>query len=63
MVGTEEVEATHTDYGMIPAYAAFGISDSQFIVLAGLVILILALVLLGMFVKTRGITKPHQREK
>ena len=60
MAATNEFEATHTDYGMIPAYAAFGISDSQFLVLAGIVILILALGLLGTFVKTRGTTKPHQ---
>lgn len=63
LVGTEEFEATHTDYEMIPAYAAFGISDSQFLVLAGIVILILTLGVLGTFVKTHGITKPHQTEK
>jgi hypothetical protein len=63
LVGTEAFEATHTDYGMIPAYAAFGISDSQYLVLAGIVIVILALGVLGTFVKTRGITKPHQTEK
>jgi hypothetical protein len=59
-VRTQEFEVTHTDYGMIPAYAAFGISDSQFVVLAGIVILILALAVLGMFVKTRGATTSHQ---
>jgi hypothetical protein len=62
LVRSEEFEATHTDYGMIPAYAAFGISDSQFLVLAGIVILILTLGVLGTFVKTRS-RKPHQTEK
>lgn len=56
-ISTEQFESTHTDYGKTPAYAASGMSDSQFLILAAIVILIIALGVIGTFVKTPGITK------
>ncbi len=59
-VSTEQFESTHTDYGKIPAYATMGMSDSQFLVLASIVIFLVALGVIGTFLKSQGFKKPHQ---
>ncbi|MGD0176939.1 MAG: zinc ribbon domain-containing protein [Candidatus Bathyarchaeia archaeon] len=59
-VATGQVEVTHTDFGMTPAYAASGLSDSLFFSLAAIVMLVLVLVVMVTFVKTRGTTEPPQ---
>lgn len=59
-VSTEQFESTHTDYGKIPAYAAMGMSDSQFLILAAIVIFLVALGVIGTFLKTQRVKKSHQ---
>ena len=59
-VSTNEFESTHTAYRQIPAYAAFGMNDPQFLMLAGFVILILVVGILVIFVRTRRVAIPRQ---
>jgi ribosomal protein L40E len=59
-VSTNEFESTHTAYRQIPAYAAFGMNDPQFLMLAGFVVLILVVGILVIFVRTQRIAKPAQ---
>jgi hypothetical protein len=54
------VEVTHTDYGVTPAYAAIGLSDSVFISLAAIVMTVVVLVAIAAFLKVHETTKTPQ---
>lgn len=56
-VATGQMEITHTDFGMTPAYAAYGLSDSFFLSLAAIVMIVVVLFVLVTFVKSRGPAK------
>jgi len=58
-IATGQVAITHTDFGMTPAYAAFGLSDSVFFLLAVIVMLLVIFVLV-VFVGTRGAKESRQ---
>jgi hypothetical protein len=53
-IATGQIEITHTDFGLTPAYAAYGLSDSSFQFLAAITLIVIALFVVITFVKSRA---------
>ncbi len=58
---TQQVQVTYTNFAMTPAYAAYGLSDSLFLGLAAIVMIVVVLFVLTTAIKGRSATKPKAK--